>query len=328
MKVRHSTYKETSLIGRPFVASLSIASLMLLLMFTACEEDEPKINPFDEQEVNQDTVSLAIDSTESATIAGIYYNVFKPTCANVGCHDGTFEPDFRTLESSYNTLVHEPPIKNDGNFTYRVDPGSASTSVIMARLNNLISPPMPIQLEPESDWFEKGDDYIDDIKTWIENGALDVMGEAPTLSADKIKARGVFAMQKDSIYRRNNNDAPLRLPPDSSQQSYLYFSLEHPTLPASAFSVQEIAFSAGADDFEGRELKDLEYIPTSFEYYGYQGVPVEYHFRVQIHPEDFEPEQRYFFRLYVKDDQNPLQELPGDQALYHIKNYFSIEWIE
>jgi hypothetical protein len=27
------------------------------------------------------------------------------TCANSGCHDGTFEPDFRTLEGSYNTLL-------------------------------------------------------------------------------------------------------------------------------------------------------------------------------------------------------------------------------
>jgi hypothetical protein len=328
MKVNHSTPKEISLMGRSIATSFFIISFMLFLMISACEEDDLKTNPFDEQEVNQDTVRLAIDSTESATIAGIYYNVFKPTCANVGCHDGTFEPDFRTLESSYNTLVHEPPIKNDGNFTYRVDPGSVETSVIMARLNNLISPPMPIQLEPDSDWFEKGDDYIDDIKTWIENGALDIMGEAPTLEAEQIKARGVFAMQKDSIYRRNNIEAPLRLPLDSSQQSYIYFSLEHPTSPPSPFSVQDVAFSTESDDFDGKEMKELEYIPTAFEHYGYQGLPVDYHFRVQIYPEDFEPGQRYYFRVYVKDDQNPLQELPGDEALYHIKNYYSIEWTE
>ncbi|MBK7268515.1 MAG: hypothetical protein IPI07_03030, partial [Flavobacteriales bacterium] len=30
-----------------------------------------------------------------------------------GCHDGTFEPEFRTIASAYNSLVYHPVIAND-----------------------------------------------------------------------------------------------------------------------------------------------------------------------------------------------------------------------
>ena len=56
-------------------------------------------NPFDvDMETateQQDTVNIDANS-----IVGLHQNIFKPTCANAGCHDGTFEPDFRTIESS------------------------------------------------------------------------------------------------------------------------------------------------------------------------------------------------------------------------------------
>ena len=59
-----------------------------------------------------------------------------PHCANSGCHDGSFEPDFRTIESSYNTLVYQPVIKNnpDGNYQFRVKAGNIDESVLYARL--------------------------------------------------------------------------------------------------------------------------------------------------------------------------------------------------
>ena len=134
------------------------------------------MNPFDGQVVNQDTVSLHIINPEPNSIAGIYQNVLKPTCANSGCHDGTFEPDYRTLNSAYNTLVYQTPIKNDGNYSFRVEPYNAQGSILMARLRNMVTPSMPIQIEPDSDWPQKKDQYINNIQTWINNGAPDIMG--------------------------------------------------------------------------------------------------------------------------------------------------------
>ena len=59
-----------------------------------------------------------------------------PYCANSGCHDGNFEPDFRTVESSYSTLVYQPVVKNNDNQTYeyRVVPGNSAQSILYARL--------------------------------------------------------------------------------------------------------------------------------------------------------------------------------------------------
>src|SRR5687768_15390477 len=113
---------------------LTIYIVSIMMLAVSCAKDEP-VNPFDGQVVNQDTVRLELINPEPNSIAGIYKNILKPTCANVSCHDGTFEPDYRTLESAYNTLVYQIPIKNDGNYTFRVEPYNSQRSVIMARLN-------------------------------------------------------------------------------------------------------------------------------------------------------------------------------------------------
>src|SRR5690606_23101164 len=149
---------------------LLFISFALFMATTGCEQDDP-VNPFDNQVVNQDTVKLEIIDPEPNSIAGIYQNILKPTCANSGCHDGTFEPDYRTLEGAYNTLVYQVPIKNDGNYDYRVEPYNPQRSVLMARLNNILTPAMPIQVDPGSDWPAKQAQYIENIRTWIANGA-------------------------------------------------------------------------------------------------------------------------------------------------------------
>jgi len=310
----------------PYRRYLTGLSLLALFFWGGCSDSEPPTNPFDDQTSNQDTVRLELTSAESSTIAGIYYNVFQPTCANVGCHDGTFEPDFRTLESAYNTLVYEVPIKNDGSYTYRVDPGSVETSVIMARLNNILSPPMPIQLEPDSDWFEYGDDYIEDIRTWIENGALDIMGQAPTVTDHPFKLEGIFAMQNDSIYRRFDSRDPLRLPSDSVADSYIYLALSHPDREVSDLQGNVRAgFSKELTPYDDSISYALEYLPTPYMYYGYQGETIPFHFRLAVRPDSFAREETYYIRLFI---QNESQEIPSDEALFHIKKYYSIEWLQ
>ena len=104
-----------------------------MLVFFSCKEE---INPFDfnESDINLDNDTLYF--LEPTDFSALHNNIFIPTCANSGCHDGTFEPDFRTIESSYNSLVYQPVIKNDINnsFSYRVEPGNSSKSVLYHRL--------------------------------------------------------------------------------------------------------------------------------------------------------------------------------------------------
>ena len=154
---------------------------LLIVGVSACKDEY--VNPFDqeEEEMEEEEVTEDLDPN---SIAGIHANIFSKTCANSGCHDGTFEPDFRTIESSYNTLVNHPIIKNDpqNSYSLRVDPGNPDNSVLMARLNFDIdgnSGVMPLIIDPDSDWPEKKDEYIENIRTWIQNGAKDIFGNDP-----------------------------------------------------------------------------------------------------------------------------------------------------
>ncbi len=148
---------------------------LILLMFLTIACKKEAANPFDQlpddEEPNEPGPSL-----DSTSLAGLHANIFRPTCANSGCHDGTFEPDFRSVSSTYNTLVNHPIIKNDpeGSYQFRVVPGDVEASLLVARLTYDIddnSGVMPLVIEPDSDWPDKKEDYIRHIKTWIEEGA-------------------------------------------------------------------------------------------------------------------------------------------------------------
>lgn len=301
---------------------------LLILIGTSCEKEDP-INPFEDQQVNQDTVELEIIDPEPASIAGIYANIFKPTCSNVGCHDGTFEPDFRSMESAFNTLVYQTPIKNDGNYSYRVHPYNVDSSVIMGRLNDLLSPRMPIQVEPDSDWPSKKAEYIDHIRTWIANGAPDITGQVRTKNYPAPILLGAGATIQGNWVRRIGGTGPLAIP-DSTGAAYLYFAFEHEHLQAGELGFNKIAFSDNPNNFDSVQLKTLEIIPTPFQERGFYGENVEYTHRLEIDPViEFSIEQeQWYFRVYVQDDQNPVTEIPTKEGIYYVKSYMSFRWGE
>ena len=308
-----------------------IFAIGVLFLAWACEDDSgPDVNPFDDQQVNQDTVRLEITDPEPASIAGIYQNVFKPTCANVGCHDGTFEPDFRTLESSYNTLIFQEPIKNDGNYSYRVTPGQPQNSVLMARLNDLIGPPMPIQIEPDSDWPEKGSTYIQNIRDWITAGAPDVSGNVREINYPTPGLLGAGAEAQGVWLQRDNITGPIEVSKSETELTF-YFAFDHAMIASTELTHNQIAFSGEMDGFGGGTVNmSLEVMPSSKFERGFYGEVVEYTHRVVVTPGvelDHNADQ-WFFRTYVQDDQNPVTEIPNDNGIYTIKNYMSLEWVD
>jgi hypothetical protein len=158
---------------------------LCLVLLAACKKSNTPANPFDDPKNkpplsnNNDTL-LPLDN-----FAGLHQRIFKPTCSNSGCHDGTFEPDFRTIESSYATMVNQPIIKNNqaGAFQLRVVPGNANASVLHERVVrdiDGISGIMPLSVDPNSDWPAKKTEYIAAIVAWINAGARDMFGNAPT----------------------------------------------------------------------------------------------------------------------------------------------------
>jgi hypothetical protein len=301
---------------------------IVLAMMIACDEPAPA-NPFDGQVVNQDTVALDIVDADPNTIAGIYHNILKPTCANVGCHDGTFEPDYRTLESSYNTLVYQVPIKNDGNYTFRVEPYKPQSSAILARLNSLLLPAMPVQIEPDSDWPQKKDEYINNIRTWIMNGAPDIMGNIRQINYPAPVLLGAGASLADQWMERTGGTGPLVMPREADNVR-LYFSFRHDVLMPTELQYNRIVFSPNAEDVTGTTELALQILPTPRVERGFYGEYVPYTHYIDINPAaDFDLLQaQWFFRVYVQDDQNPVTEIPTDNGIYYIKRYMSFRWAE
>ena len=150
-----------------------MVSICIMIALSACKKELPE-NPYDKYKGNQsDTLNEIKLDTNS--FEGIYQAIFKPNCANSGCHDGTFEPDFRSISSAYNQLVYHSIIKNDtlDPYLYRAEPGNTAKSMIIKRLTvNLYgnSGIMPLVVEPSSDWPAKKEAYINRIKKWISDG--------------------------------------------------------------------------------------------------------------------------------------------------------------
>jgi hypothetical protein len=299
-----------------------------LLLLAACTEEE-MANPFDGQVVNQDTVRLEIIDPEPASIAGIYKNILKPTCANVGCHDGTFEPDYRTLGSAYNTLVFQEPIKNDGNYTYRVEPYDPGASALMARLNGILTPIMPIQIEPDSDWPEKKDQYIANVRDWISNGAPDIMGNVRQINYPAPVLLGAGATENDIWMLRTGGTGPLIMPVNADAVR-LYFAFRHEHLMPEELQYNRIAFSDNANSFDGATERQLQILGSPRVERGFYQEFVSFTHYIDINPAaDFDQEQeQWYFRVYVQDDQNPVTEIPTDNGIFYIKSYMSFRWGE
>ncbi len=302
--------------------------LALFMASTGCEQEEP-VNPFDGQVVNQDTVKLEIIDADPNSIAGIYQNILKPTCANSGCHDGTFEPDYRTLESAYNTLVYQVPIKNDGNYDYRVEPYNPQRSVLMARLNNLLTPAMPIQVDPGSDWPAKQAQYIENIRTWIANGAPDITGNVRDLTSPAPQLLGAAARIADEPVVREGGTGPLLVAKASQPVRYI-FAFDHEAMDPVDFINNRIAFSTNPDDFTGAIERPLQVLDIPVNERGFYGTLVKYTHYVDIDPvAELGPDpDQWYFRVYVQDQTHPVTEIPTDNGIFYIKRYMSFRWAQ
>lgn len=298
--------------------------VMGLIVIHSCQKEETGPNPFDENQQNQDTVGFNIVNPEPTSFAGIYQNTFKPTCANVGCHDGTFEPDFRTMEAAYNTLLFQVPIKNDGNYSHRVVPNDLGNSALIARLENRLSPPMPIQIEPDSDWPAKGDQYIQDIKTWINNGAPDITGQVAQRDEESPKLRGL-AIKFDNLWvDRRDGDMILH---DTMDLIELYVSFETLTTPLTDLTENKIYFSQDINNFDSAVEMDLSIMGTPILHRGLDATETEYVHRLIFNPREVlgSDSTTWYMRTKVGIPGKAVHELPNDQGILFIKKYMSFE---
>lgn len=307
-----------------------------IVIIISCKKEiiriEPEIpfNPFDTIDYSDGTLDdIPIDST---SFLGLHTYIFSKTCAVPGCHDGTFEPDFRTVQSAYNTLLYAPVIKNndEGTFTYRVIPGDTAMSWLHERITTedeiLGRMPLYDTLYPE----ERAA-----ITQWILNGAPDVFGQSPTLADFQPTTYGYIAYLNDTTgmridTTRNDFASPVEIPLGATVEFWygIYDTDENGVYQMPSTLVQN-KIRISQDMFMNTGYTELEFElePNFAPFYGPvfydETVEVTYWHHFTINADDFEPGKLYFMRAYIQDNAHDfMTEIPDNSQLYII-GYFS-----
>ncbi|MEL6589397.1 MAG: hypothetical protein AAFQ87_00245 [Bacteroidota bacterium] len=162
-----------------------------VLWVASCERSnpEPPENPFDK--IVYPEPPSPLPEPDSSSIVGLHKYIFSVSCAVPGCHDGHFEPDFRTVQSTYSTLVYQPVVKNTsgGDYTYRVVPQEPESSWLYNRVTteDQLLGRMPLYDNPLTEGQTTA------IRQWIDKGAPDMFGNAASFPNRQPTFTGVAA---------------------------------------------------------------------------------------------------------------------------------------
>jgi hypothetical protein len=164
-----------------------ITVVAILALVISCYKKPTVDNPFDDVDyLNQNSIT----NEDKYSLSNIHHKILQPKCGTPGCHDGSFEPDFSTLMSTYSTLVYHPIVKNNAQntFTYRVIPFNPEESVLYERITNCCFVNNNDRMPQDNIGRSLPAEDIAAIKKWIEDGAKDFMGN----TAKKPNAQPVF----------------------------------------------------------------------------------------------------------------------------------------
>ncbi len=292
------------------IACAVIASIALLLN---CKTSEPE-NPYDAVELIDDSVDLQAELIPEGNFAWLHAKVFAPTCANSGCHDGSFEPHFTTVSASYNTLVNHPVIANDAAFSfgYRVVPGNVQASMLFERMINEIpntSGMMPLVVDAGSDWNEKREDYLAAISTWINAGAPDMFGNLPGSDGADLPPQ----VEGLKVFPAGNTTDPFQRDPNSVGVSPIlvqaapldiWIAVTDDNTPPQNLSVNELRKSE--DAFAIDDTPPIALVTgASINGPGFSDQSVTYFHRASIDLSGHAPGTLFFLRTYFSDGVQP-----------------------
>ena len=291
---------------KQFILILFIACIS----FTACQSDDPADNPFDA--VSNGGNGGEGDTLDPESIAGLHKQIFAVRCANPLCHDGSFEPDFRTIQSTYNNLVYHQVIKNtiNNDFTYRVLPYDPGNSWLIERLTTTdpVLGQMPLYADPLS---EK---QLGHIRDWINAGCPDINGQPAKFPNLKPQVAGRAAFDENQV-RLDTGLSGGRFSPfiiAEGTRVTMYFVVRDDSTAPQNLTINEAKFSYDRNDFSSPiSVKKATYFTQDF-------------FVIQFDAAEFQSNVPVYFRYYVKDEHNSTPtEFPLDGSLFYYKELFA-----
>jgi hypothetical protein len=297
---------------------LIFALSIIAFVFVACKKDDMPENPYDDVDYSDPAPQPADPDPNS--IAGLHKNIFFPRCANPGCHDGTFEPDFRTVESSYATLVYQPVNKvtldSAKLFSLRVIPHNVSDSWIIERLTTSTSEYMP------SNGVRLSAADIDHVKNWINAGCPDNQGNEavkPNLQPNVIGYVAVdsaFA-RLDTVRVGNYPLNPFIVKTAIDTMLIAFVAVDSADgsdgTDPSMFTVKEIRFSTDKNNFNGALTLSAYLYLQQFNSW-LVIVPKSY----------WAPGTTVYFRVYVNDGDHATDaEFPRYESMDYYKTLYA-----
>ena len=300
----------------------------LLLLGIACKKEGSDINnPYGKPiKINRDTTTSRDSAADPTSIQGLHRDLFSPTCANSGCHDGTFEPDFRTVESSFASLVNVKPIKNDqaGTFNARVLPGNADASILTYRMTVDLggnSGIMPLALEPGSNYPSVKDKLLNNLKAWINKGAPDSKGNKPGPVNFPPQILGVQALLNGNPVGRGGKYEPMITQP--GQNLELWFALADDVLSQENLTGMSINWSTNPDVFDPANEKPLLKGSTK-TLSGLYATSVPYVWYFPFSTAGMQSYDVIWFRITCSDNMNNNYQLPNTNSMFFLKKYFAL----
>ncbi len=295
---------------------------MVLVVIHSCKKDPVPHNPYDDVNYGGSTPPTPPDPN---SIVGIHVNILETRCAKSGCHDGTFEPDFRTVESSYSTLVYHRILKNslDSAYTFRVVPYDTSKSNLIARLTrcNYASTSGCYRMPQDIIGVPLQQNLIDNIVNWIKGGAKDMFGNVPAYpnTAPKI----LYYYATNSTYTLNYGADTNRMDsvfynpfylPNNTNVNLIFFVSDDSTTVAN-MQVNTVKISTKANDFSSAISYTASYV--------YVNATTQFH-QATINTATLPNSDTLFFRYFINDGDHPTNtQFPTDNLVFEYKTYYS-----
>jgi len=282
-----------------------------------CTEDNLPINPYDDVDYGDST--LVIDTVSATSFVKLHRDILGPSCNVMGCHDGSFEPDFRTVQSSYNTLVYHTIIKNNlaEDFTYRVVPGDTGLSVLHERLTNCCFANTNDRMPQDNIGNALPETDLDAVTAWILEGAKDITGAIPNEPNNLPNVQYFLVMNAtyDSTYSENRIGELFYNPflmPNNEQVNFIFRVKDDQTL-AKDMLLNQLSISEYSDDFSNAIMASA----ITFE----QTNKV---WLLSFDTTILQSGRTYFMRYTINDGDNPTNiTYPNNQTSFVYKNIWS-----
>lgn len=285
-----------------------LIGVVLLLLSVSCNKEE---DPFPNNASTDGTGNVS--SADPNSIAGLHRDIFAPKCAIPSCHGGTFEPDFSTVESTYNTLIYQPVTKNtiDEKFKYRVIPGDTAKSWLFQRVTveDTLIPRMPIYMDGLSA------EEIGHLRNWIMAGAPDAAGHLPQKVNIPPTIHG-YAAYNSSFQRideaRTSWSDPFPAPQNETINFWVFMS--DPETQTQQLNLNKMKFSLDPNDFSNAITATAVWM----------NGPVCWGWVASVSTARFNPGSVVYMRYEVKDPvTKTIIEIPNNNSYSWLKTNFS-----